>query len=94
VIPNRAWRKEGLTRITPHDCRHSFASVMIAAGVGAKHLQTYLGHSSIATTLDTYGHLMPGAEEDVAELLDAYLTADHERAAEVARAAHGRIGAA
>ncbi len=60
---------------------------MIAAGVGAKHLQTYLGHSSVATTLDVYGHLMPGAEEEAAELLDAYLAVDRERAEETARAA-------
>jgi hypothetical protein len=41
----------------------------------------------VATTLDTYGHLMPGAEEEIAKLLDAYLTADRERAEEAARAA-------
>jgi len=33
---------------------------MIAAGVNAKALATYLGHSSITITLDRYGHLMPG----------------------------------
>jgi hypothetical protein len=49
----------------------SFASLMIAAGVRAKHMQTYLGHSSVATTLDVYGHLMPGAEAGATELLDA-----------------------
>jgi integrase len=46
---------------------------MIAAGVNAKALTTYLGHSSVQVTLDRYGHLMPGNEEEAAGLLDAYL---------------------
>jgi len=46
---------------------------MIAAGVNAKALSTYIGHSSITITLDRYGHLMPGNETEAAELLDAYL---------------------
>jgi integrase len=58
---------------------------MIAAGVGAKHLQTYLGHSSITTTLDIYGHLMPGSEEEAAGLLDAYLAIERKRAEATAR---------
>lgn len=48
---------------------------------------TSLGHSNITTTLDTYGHLMPGSEDEAAELLDAYLTAQRERAEDAARAA-------
>ncbi len=47
---------------------------MVAAGVNAKALQTYLGHSSITVTLDRYGHLMPGAEGEAAAMLEAYLT--------------------
>jgi integrase len=35
---------------------------MIAAGVNAKALQRYMGHSSITVTLDRYGHLLPGNE--------------------------------
>jgi integrase len=46
---------------------------MIAAGENAKALQTYLGHSSITTTYDRYGHLMPGAERESADRLSAYL---------------------
>jgi hypothetical protein len=37
--------------------------------------------------LDRYGHLMPGSEDEAAELLDAYLTAQREQAEEQARAA-------
>jgi integrase len=84
---DKAWRKAGLSRVTPHECRHTFASLMIAAGVNAKALQAFMGHSSITTTLDTYGHLMPGSEDEAAGLLDAYLVAQRRRAEEAARAA-------
>lgn len=70
---------------------HALASLMIAAGVGVKHLQTYLGHSSITTTLDIYGHLMPGSEEEAAGLLDAYLAADRKRAEANTRAAGSEL---
>jgi integrase len=56
-----------------HECRHTFASLMIAAGVNAKTLSTYMGHVSVTITLDRYGHLLPGNEEEAATLLDAYL---------------------
>jgi integrase len=75
-VQNRAraaWKAAGLTAITPHECRHTFASMMIAAGVNAKALSTYMGHSNIAITMDRYGHLMPGNEQQAADLLDAYL---------------------
>jgi integrase len=59
-----------------HECRHTFASLMIDAGVNAKALSTYMDHSSITITLDRYGHLFPGNEDEAAELLDAYLEAN------------------
>lgn len=46
---------------------------MIAAGVNAKALSTYMGHSSITVTLDRYGHLMPGNEREAAGMLADYL---------------------
>jgi integrase len=60
-------------RITLHECRHTFALLMIAAGVNAKALSTYMGHAQIAITLDRYGQLMPGNEDESAALLDGYL---------------------
>jgi integrase len=64
---------EPIAPIGLHECRHTLASLMIAAGVNAKALSTYMGHSSITITLDRYGHLMPGNESEAAGLLDAYL---------------------
>jgi integrase len=67
------WTKAGLAELGLLEARHTFASMMIAAGVNAKALSTYMGHSSITITLDRYGHLMPGNEDEAAALLDAYL---------------------
>jgi integrase len=74
----RSWKAAGLTGLTMHEARHTCASLMIAAGVNAKALSTYLGHATIAMTFDIYGHLMPGNREEARELMDAYL----ERATE------------
>ena len=46
---------------------------MIAAGVNAKALSEYTGHTNIGITLDLYGHLIPGNEDEAAGRLDAYL---------------------
>jgi hypothetical protein len=70
---HRLWRAAGLTPISPHECRHTFASYMIAAGVNIKALQVFMGHASITVTLDLYGHLLPGSEDEAAALLSAYL---------------------
>jgi integrase len=80
---DRFLEQAGFEAIAWHQCRHTFASLMIAAGVNAKALSTYMGHSSITITLDRYGHLMPGNEDEAADLLDAYL----ERANTAARLA-------
>ncbi len=81
----RAWSGRGLRPVTLHECRHTFATLMIAAGVNAKALQTFMGHASITVTLDRYGHLFPGSEQEAADLLDAYLadSAEKARAAEI-----------
>jgi integrase len=64
-----------------HELRHSYASLMIAAGVNTKALSAYMGHSSITITLDLYGHLMPGNEAEAAHMLDAFLAARREQTA-------------
>jgi integrase len=69
----RIWTTAGMAPIGFHEARHTYASLMIAAGVNAKTLATFMGHRSITTTLDRYGHLFPGSEGEAAALLDAYL---------------------
>ncbi len=52
-----------------HDLRHSHASWLIAAGVPLNVIQQRLGHESITTTVDRYGHLMPDAQTVAVEAL-------------------------
>ena len=56
----RAYGLEPRPRI--HDLRHSHASTLLAAGVPIHIVQLRLGHESIKTTVDTYGHLLPDAQ--------------------------------
>ena len=69
--PAKIWRAADLPTITLHEARDTYASFMIAAGVNAKALSTFMGHANIGITLDLYGHMFPGAEDEAAGLLDA-----------------------
>lgn len=71
-----ALEKAGLRRIRFHDLRHSYAALMISLGENPKFIQVQMGHSSISTTLDRYGHLMPEASEGVGRRLDALVFSD------------------
>jgi Phage integrase family/Phage integrase, N-terminal SAM-like domain len=53
---------------TFHDLRHSYGALLIEGNKHAKRLQERLGHSSIRTTMDVYGHLMPSLESDEPDL--------------------------
>jgi integrase len=63
-------------RPTPHDMRHTYASWLIAQGAPLNLVQRNLGHETITTTVDTYGHLMPSAHADTVTALYAALPAD------------------
>jgi integrase len=47
-----------------HDLRHSCASILISRGAHPKEIQARLGHASITTTLDRYGHLLPSLDRN------------------------------
>jgi len=55
--------------------RHSHASQLLLADVHPKVVSERLGHSSIAITMDTYSHLLPGMQEDAATKIDASMRA-------------------
>jgi integrase len=88
-LPERSGGKgpRPFQRLRLHQARHTYASFMIAAGVNAKALSAFMGHSSINVTFDLYGHLMPGTEAQAAALLDTYLGAEIEVGEQVAREA-------
>lgn len=59
-----------MPRVTPHDLRHTAASLAISAGANVKAVQRMLGHASAAMTLDTYAELFDDDLDDVAAALD------------------------
>ncbi len=61
----------GIQRLTPHDLRHTYASLSIHAGVGPKAVQVAMGHSDIRVTMDTYAGLFESDKDDHAARLDA-----------------------
>ncbi|MDP3949504.1 site-specific integrase [Microbacterium sp.] len=60
-----------MPRVTPHDLRHTAASLAISAGANVKAVQRMLGHASAAMTLDTYADLFEDDLDGVAAALDA-----------------------
>ncbi len=66
-----ALQKAELRRIRFHDLRHTYAALQIAAGANPKYLQRQMGHASIQTTLDKYGHLYPDEHGEQVARLDS-----------------------
>jgi integrase len=69
---DRATKRAGLRQIRRHDCRHSFASQLVIAGVPLPQVQAWLGHSTITMTM-RYAHLAPGHGADLIGVLEAPL---------------------
>jgi len=87
-VADAAGREPNLLRsITLHECRHTFASLLIDAGANPKAVQTFMGHSKIQTTFDVYGHLLPGSRDEVRQRMDAYLHENDSDGREDRRAA-------
>ena len=59
----------GLPRITFHDLRHTCASLLFQKNVHPKFVQELLGHASVAVTLDTYSHMLPGMGGEAADAM-------------------------
>jgi hypothetical protein len=60
----KACKALSLSNISPHVCRHTFASRMLSAGQPIQVVQKWLGHASIQMTVDRYGHLDVGTLRD------------------------------
>ena len=69
----------GVSRIRIHDLRHSHASLLIEHGFSPLLIAERLGHENIETTLNTYGHLYPHRQSELAANLQSlYLTYDRQ----------------
>ena len=80
VLLLRNWRRQvfdpacaiaGLDGLTPHELRHTAASLAVSAGANVKAVQRLLGHASAAMTLDVYSGLFDDDLDTVADRLDA-----------------------
>jgi integrase len=67
-------RRADLPDIRFHDLRHTCATLLLSKGVHVKLVQELLGHSTIAITLDTYSHVLPGMGEGIANTMDEVLS--------------------
>lgn len=76
----RSLDESGLEWMTPHDLRHTAASLAVQSGANVKAVQRMLGHSSAAMTLDRYADLFDSDLDDVADRMDSarehFLTTD------------------
>lgn len=90
--PRRKWRNDEVStcgcptrlhrRPRIHDLRHSHVAWLIEAGWDITRISRRLGHESISTTADIYGHLLPGRDADRLDELERLLrTANDEAAA-------------
>ncbi len=73
----RAVAATKVQRVTPHDMRHTCASLAVAAGVNVLALQRMLGHTSAKMTLDTYADLFDDDLDEVAVTLHAQYSPEH-----------------
>jgi len=69
----RVLKIAGLPHVRFHDLRHTHASLLLKAGVNPKVVSERLGHGSVAFTLDTYSHVMPGIQESAAARFEALI---------------------
>lgn len=77
----------GLPKIRLHDLRHTYASILIANRESLKYIQRMLGHRSVKTTVDTYGHLIDESNMPAARRLDEAVFLGKKPAGQDGRAA-------
>ena len=66
-------KRAGLDQITFHDLRHTCASLLFQKNAHPKFVQELLGHASVAITLDTYSHMLPGMGGEAADAMGGAL---------------------
>ena len=63
----------GITDVRLHDLRHTHASILLCSGVPIHVVQARMGHESIQTTVDIYGHLLPASDAEAGRVLEQQL---------------------
>ena len=66
----RGAKESGVKRIRLHDLRHSHASMLVEMGFQPLEIKDRLGHEKIETTLNTYSHLYPNKQMELADRLE------------------------
>jgi integrase len=66
-------KTSGLPQIRFHDLRHSCATLLLAQGVSPRYISDLLGHSQVSFTMQTYAHVLPHVQRDVATKMDEIL---------------------
>jgi integrase len=67
-------KRADLPEIRFHDLRHTRATLMLAVGTNPKVVQETLGHANVTITLDTYSHLLPNMQDEVAGKVNELLS--------------------
>jgi integrase len=70
--------KAGLPKIRLHDCRHTWATLALQAGVHPKVVQERLGHANVSITLSIYSHVIPSMHDDAAETVASLIRASQD----------------
>ena len=73
-VMTRACDAVGVKKIRVHDMRHSHAALLIEMGCTPLLLAERLGHERVQTTMETYGHLYPNKQAEVAIQLNGVAT--------------------
>jgi integrase len=63
-------KEANLPHIRFHDIRHTFASLLLQQGESLHYVKEQMGHASIQTTVDVYGHIVPGSNRNAVNKLD------------------------
>ena len=72
-------RQYDLPHLTLHGLRHAHATLSLIAGVNPKIVSERLGHSTVAMTMDTYSHAIPGLQEGAAIAVEHLLASAREK---------------
>ena len=85
-LPNRVTktfighrRRAGVGEFRLHDLRHFMATQMLAHGVAVVTVAQRLGHARASTTLNVYGHCVPGADREAADYIAGLLACEGDR---------------